>query len=135
MKSAAPIPTRSGISFFLNPPVVRKRANKNKATIKVEKRIVVIVIIALLAEPLAMNAIAVPNPKAAITARTIGLTAKPPFNSGPLANTAPVSAILIPSNWVELGFSPFINAIVNGIKTLNALIGATTPIRPVARPV
>ena len=82
-----------------------------------------------------MNAIAVPNPKAAITARTIGLTAKPPFNSGPLANTAPVSAILIPSNWVELGFSPFIKAIVNGIKTLNALIGATTPIRPVARPV
>ena len=65
---------------------------------KVEKRMVVMVIIALLAEPLAINATAAPNPKAAITAKTIGLTAKPPFNSGPLANTAPVNAIPIPSN-------------------------------------
>ena len=62
------------------------------------KRIVVIVIIALLAEPFAINATAAPNPKAAITANTIGLTAKPPFNSGPLAKTAPVSAIPMPSN-------------------------------------
>ena len=86
------------MSFFLKPPSVRKRANKNKATTKVEKRMVVMVIIALLAEPFAINATAAPNPKAAITAKTIGLTANPPFNSGPLANTAPVNAIPMPSN-------------------------------------
>ena len=65
-----------------------------------------------------------------------------------------VTIILISSSWLRpnlswdgyflsgvcagllgfIGFSPLIKAIVSGIKTLKALIGATTPIRPVARP-
>ena len=95
---------------------------------------VVIVMIALLSEPLAINVTAPPNPNAAITAKTIGLIAKPPLISGPLAKKAPVKAIPIPTICPVFGFSPLINAIVSGIITLKALIGATTPIRPVASP-
>ncbi|CAB5109377.1 unannotated protein [freshwater metagenome] len=96
---------------------------------------VVMVIIALEVDPLAIKLTAKPKPIAATTARRTGFSATPPLISGPLAQTAPVKAILMPINWVEFGFSPFINAIVSGIRTLREAIGETTPILPVANPV
>ena len=51
IKSAAPITIKIGIFFLDNPPKVRYLASKNKETINVVRRIVVIVIIALELEP------------------------------------------------------------------------------------
>jgi hypothetical protein len=67
-KSAAPIPINTGMSFLEKPPVVLYFANNSSEIIKVENRIVVIVIIALDFEPTAINEIAPPKPRAAITA-------------------------------------------------------------------
>ena len=95
-KSAPPIRIKIGRFFTFNPPTDLKRANKKSATIKVVKRIVVMVIRALVAEPFAIKATAPPKPQAAITAKIIGLTANPPLISGPLAHTAPINATDIP---------------------------------------
>ncbi|CAB4768294.1 unannotated protein [freshwater metagenome] len=65
--------------------------------INVVKRIVVIVIIALELDPFAIKVTANPNPTAATTASITGFSATPPLTSGPLAQTAPSNAILIPT--------------------------------------
>ena len=97
-------------------------------------RIESIVMNGLLAEPRAINVRAKPKPPAAPKAKRSGLREKPPENSGPLAQNAPISASTTPASFILLRISPPTSATATGRVAPSALIGETTPMRPVARP-
>ena len=96
--------------------------------------IITIVINALDSEPIVINVSAVPNPAAAPNAKKRGLGDKPCDNSGPLAQKAPANARTTPIACPRVKTSPATSATVNGMTPLNALIGDTTPMRPVDNP-
>ena len=89
---------------------------------------------ALDSEPIDIKVNAVPKPAAAPRARKSGLGDKPWESSGPLAQNAPASAMTTPTPCALVKTSPDTSATVKGTTALNALIGETTPMRPVDNP-
>ena len=67
-------------------------------TISVVARIVVIVIRALLCEPIAMQISALPKKKAALRASSTGFKGSPCEISGPLARNPPTIAMMTPNH-------------------------------------
>ena len=96
--------------------------------------IITMVINALDSEPIVINVSAVPNPAAAPSAKISGLGDKPCDNSGPLAQKAPAKARTTPIACPVVKTSPATSATVSGMTPLSALIGETTPMRPVDKP-
>ena len=103
-------------------------------TINVVALIITIVINALDSDPIAIKVIAVPKPAAAPSAKKIGFGDSPCDSSGPLAQNAPTIAMTTPIPCAVVSTSPFTSATVKGMTALSALIGETTPMRPVDKP-